>query len=114
MKKTEVVVGNEYLAKVSGTLQRVRIVGECRHHVPARHRSETYRTLPRWQATNLKTGRTITIKSAQRLRPIPAAQEGPEDLTRCDECGKPAEQDDIDHEWRCSNRECESDGFIVA
>jgi hypothetical protein len=67
MKKADVQVGNEYLAKVSGKLQRVRVTRERTHDQHAGPRG--VRTT-RWEAKNLKTGRTIVIKSAQRLRPL--------------------------------------------
>jgi hypothetical protein len=35
-----------------------------------------WRNVTRWEAKNLKTGRTIVIKSAQRLRPLYPRHEG--------------------------------------
>ena len=68
MKKSE-VVGNEYLAKVSGKLQRVRVAGEYRRRSwDSRYGLAVNRIC--WEAVNVATGRTIVIKSAQRLRPI--------------------------------------------
>ena len=49
-----------HLAKVSGVLTLVRIDGETRSY------GRTARTW--WKATNLKTKREITIRSAMRLR----------------------------------------------
>jgi hypothetical protein len=58
MKKAEVEVGGVYLAKVSGVLTLVRIDAETS--------GRSRRTW--WRATNLKTKREITIRSAMRLR----------------------------------------------
>ncbi len=54
MKKNEVKVGGEYIAKVSGRLAQVRIDRENPHGG--------------WDATNLATKKSVRIKSAQRLR----------------------------------------------
>jgi len=54
MKKGEVKVGGEYVAKVSGKLAHVRIDRENPHGG--------------WDATNLATKKGVRIKSAQRLR----------------------------------------------
>jgi hypothetical protein len=54
MKKNEVKVGGEYVAKVSGKLAHIRITGESRYGG--------------WDATNLATKKGVRIKSAQRLR----------------------------------------------
>ena len=54
MKKHEVKVGSEYIAKVSGKLAHVRIDRENPHGG--------------WDATNLATKKAVRIKSAQRLR----------------------------------------------
>ena len=54
MKKHEVKVGGEYIAKVSGRLAQVRIDRENPHGG--------------WDATNLATRKAVRIKSAQRLR----------------------------------------------
>ncbi|MBK8915030.1 MAG: winged helix-turn-helix domain-containing protein [Phycisphaerales bacterium] len=54
MKKNDVEIGATYVAKVSGTLARVRIDRESRYGG--------------WEATNVDTGRRVRIKSAQRLR----------------------------------------------
>jgi hypothetical protein len=61
MKKAEVEVGGVYLAKVSGVLTLVKIEEETRGKG-----LRTTRTW--WRATNLKTKREITIRSAMRLR----------------------------------------------
>ena len=54
MKKDEIKVGSHYSAKVSGRMATVRIDAEN----------------PRggWDATNLRTGKKVRVKSAQRLR----------------------------------------------
>jgi hypothetical protein len=54
MKKHEVKVGGEFIAKVSGKLAHVRIDRENPHGG--------------WDATNLATKKLVRIKSAQRLR----------------------------------------------
>jgi len=54
MKKHEVKIGGEYVAKVSGKLARVRITAESRYGG--------------WDAVNLATKKAVRIKSAQRLR----------------------------------------------
>lgn len=65
MKKSEVRTGGVYVAKVSGTLTRVRIQRESPYGG--------------WEAVNLATNRPVRIPSAARLRwevlPVPA-QEG--------------------------------------
>jgi len=54
MKKHEVKVGGQYLAKVSGKVVAVHIDGENPHGG--------------WDATNVQTKKKVRIKSAQRLR----------------------------------------------
>lgn len=54
MKKKHVELGATYAAKVSGKLARVRIERESPHGG--------------WEATNVDTGRSVRIRSAQRLR----------------------------------------------
>jgi hypothetical protein len=54
VKKAQVEIGGRYIAKVSGSLVTVRIKAE--------------HSLGGWLATNEQTGRSIRIKSAQRLR----------------------------------------------
>ena len=54
MKKSQVKVGSEYVAKVSGKLAHIRIDSENPHGG--------------WEATNETTGKKVHIKSAQRLR----------------------------------------------
>lgn len=61
MKKSEVEIGGVYLAKVSGVLTLVKIEGETRSS--GLRSARTW-----WRATNLKTKREITIRSAMRLR----------------------------------------------
>jgi len=54
MKKSEVKVGGEYIARVSDKLTHVRVDRENPHGG--------------WDATNLATKKAVRIKSAQRLR----------------------------------------------
>lgn len=54
MLKKQIVIGKSYLAKISGNLTFVRIDSESSYGG--------------WNATNLKTGRSVRIKSAQKLR----------------------------------------------
>lgn len=54
MKKSEIEVGNTYIAKVSGVLAKVRITGESPYGGS--------------RGKNLATGREIRIRSAARLR----------------------------------------------
>lgn len=54
MKKADVQIGGRYIAKVSGKLARVRIIGESIYGG--------------WDATNEATGRDVRIKTAARLR----------------------------------------------
>jgi hypothetical protein len=60
MRADEVVVGQVYLARVSGRVVPVRI------ERPVLVGIRKVRT--GWEATNLATGRRILIRSAQRLR----------------------------------------------
>ena len=55
MKKANVILGEVYRAKVSGTKVQVRIVRESPYGG--------------WEAVNLSTGRTVRIKTAARLTP---------------------------------------------
>jgi hypothetical protein len=54
VKRSEIEIGQVYLAKVSNQVVQVRIESENRHGG--------------WDATNLTTGKKVRIKSAQRLR----------------------------------------------
>ena len=54
MRKKDVQIGGAYQAKVSGALTTVRIASESR--------------FGGWNATNVRTGRSIHIRSPQRLR----------------------------------------------
>ena len=61
MKKADVKVGNAYLCKVGRQVTEVRVTGES--------------SFGGWDAVNVKTGRSVRIKSAQRLRaPSPLAR----------------------------------------
>ena len=82
MKKDEVKVGGVYAAKVSDKVVPVRLDSENAHGG--------------WDATNLKTGKAVRIKSAQRLRAQvkpagqPATQEAPAPTTGAQGENKPA------------------------
>lgn len=54
MKKAEIEIGGVYVAKVSERLTKVRI--------------NSVSAFGGWNATNLKTGRAVRIRSAARLR----------------------------------------------
>ena len=54
MEKNEIKIGEQYTCKVSDKIVVVKITGENPHGG--------------WDATNLKTGKAVRIKSAQRLR----------------------------------------------
>jgi len=54
MKRSEVIIGQTYVVKVSSKLSRVRITGESPYGG--------------WDGVNTATGRTIRIRGAQRLR----------------------------------------------
>lgn len=67
MRKADVLVGETYIAKVCNALVPVRL--------------ESTSIFGGWNGRNLKTGRPIRVKSAQRLRGLApgelrAAQEG--------------------------------------
>ncbi len=62
MKKAEIQIGGIYLAKVSGQVVPVRVTKERDTY----SYNGNYRMT--WEATNLRTGRTVRIKSAQRFR----------------------------------------------
>jgi hypothetical protein len=66
MKKHDIEVGGRYLAKVSGALVTVRVI-EIRKIPSARWSLHgTWRTL--YIAVSERTGRQLTIRSAQRFR----------------------------------------------
>ena len=54
MKKADIEIGKTYVVKVSGILAPVRITGESRYGG--------------WDGVNTRTGRTVHIKGAQRVR----------------------------------------------
>jgi len=65
MRQNEVELGKTYRKMVSGRLTEVRIDSECPttyYTGRAKHGG--------WDATNLKTGRSIHIRSAASLRPL--------------------------------------------
>jgi len=63
VKKQQIVVGQTYLCKVGRQVTEVRVTGESR--------------FGGWDAVNVKTGRSVRIKSAQRLRAAVRQGEGP-------------------------------------
>jgi hypothetical protein len=63
MKLSEVQVGGRYLAKVSGRLQVFRVV-----RVHTRYDSFRKREKTTIECVNERTGRTIMVRSSQRLR----------------------------------------------
>ncbi len=67
MKLKDIEVGGRYRAKVSGRLVTVRVT-EMKQ-IPA-FASDRWKTII--YAVNERTGRQITIRSPQRLRPMPA------------------------------------------
>jgi hypothetical protein len=66
MKLADVVVGGRYTAKVSGTLQVVRVVELKEIPPPSWSSRGAWRTVI--YAVNEASGRKITIRSPQRLR----------------------------------------------
>jgi hypothetical protein len=66
MKLADVVVGGRYTAKVSGTLQVVRVVELKEIPPPSWSTRGAWRTLI--YAVNEASGRKITIRSSLRLR----------------------------------------------
>ncbi len=62
VKKQQIVVGQTYLCKVGRQVTEVRVTGESR--------------FGGWDAVNVKTGRNVRIKSAQRLRAAARQDEG--------------------------------------
>lgn len=71
MKKSDVIIGATYLVRWhDGSFTEVRIDGEKRINVRSRdiYGSGVIGTKTQYVATNLKTGRTVTIKSAAKLR----------------------------------------------
>jgi len=54
VKKADIEIGKTYVVKVSGILAPVRITGESRYGG--------------WDGINTRTGRTVHIKGAQRIR----------------------------------------------
>lgn len=54
MKAKDIIVGRTYMAKVSGVICPVRVLGMSRYGG--------------WDAMNTKTGRTIHVRGPQRFR----------------------------------------------
>ena len=71
MKAKDVKVGSVYVAKVSGKLARVRVLGTVERwsgastYTPGRPYGHE---VTHWTCENLDTKRTIEVKSAQRFR----------------------------------------------
>ncbi|MEX2218508.1 MAG: hypothetical protein WD749_07065, partial [Phycisphaerales bacterium] len=60
MKKDQVKIGETYTAKVSGGIATVRITEEV--WIGELHKG--------WKGVNVQTGRSVRVKSAQRLRAV--------------------------------------------
>jgi hypothetical protein len=74
MKLKDIEVGGRYEAKVSGRVQVVRVV-ELKQIPPASWSArDAWRTII--IAVNESTGRKITVRSPQRLRPLPVRRIG--------------------------------------
>lgn len=67
MKISEVEVNGRYVAKVSGVLTTVRVLG-IREVPPAWHQPSSDRWRTRIDVVNERTGRKTTFSSAARLR----------------------------------------------
>lgn len=67
MKITEVEVNGRYIAKVSGVLTTVRVLG-IREVPPPWHGATSDRWRTRIDVVNERTGRKTTFSSAARLR----------------------------------------------
>jgi hypothetical protein len=63
MQKKDVQIGGTYWANVSGRRVKVKLLNEV----------QLLSGRVGWNAKNLATGRTITIRSAQRLTPLQTA-----------------------------------------
>jgi hypothetical protein len=70
MKLKDVEVGGRYHAKVSGTLAVVRVVEE--KQIPPAYHQPNRQWWTVISAINEATGRRITVRSPQHLRPLPA------------------------------------------
>jgi hypothetical protein len=81
MKRSEIKVGGEYLAKVNGCLTIVRV-----DSIRDRHNSSAYQksTTPIYEVTNLNTGRTTTFHSAAKFRGVSGAGNNAEGEKRSD------------------------------
>lgn len=69
MKGSEIREGGVYLVKVSGKVQKVVV-----RHAFRRLGTNGIGARTQWSCENLATGRTVTVRSAQRFRG-PAAEE---------------------------------------
>jgi len=73
MKKSEIKVGGEYLAKISGIIVTVRV--DSIEEIDGRVLESTYarrviKAQTKYQVTNLRTGRTTWFRSATKFRGI--------------------------------------------
>ena len=73
MKLTEIVVGGRYRATVSGHLVVVRVLKVEQVRAFSITSGNHFRT--RIEVINEATGRRITVRSPQRLRPLPATKD---------------------------------------
>lgn len=58
MKSKDLIIGEVYLVKISGKLQKVKLIGIS--------------SLGGWIAINLATNRQIRCRNGARLRPLPS------------------------------------------
>lgn len=77
MKISEVQVGGRYIAKVSGELTTVRVLG-IREIPPPWHGSNSDRWRKRIDVINERTGRKTSFASASKLRRAVAIEGGAE------------------------------------
>lgn len=71
MKGHEIKQGGTYLAKVSGSVQAVRVEAEVSRYTDRVDRFSGRRvgcTTTNWICVNLATGRRVVVRSAQRFR----------------------------------------------
>jgi len=88
MRKGDVTVGGVYRSTVSGRAVSVRVDRVTDRWDPL---SRTVRT--RYEVTNLRTGRRLTFRSAQRLRPVLETVRAAENALRAS--GETALADDV-------------------
>ena len=87
MKKSEIVVGGKYLAKVSGVITTVRVDA-------IREANRLDRDVVVYDVTNLHTGRKTTFRSAAKFRASASvsqkavSQKGLDPRNKCSKCGQ--------------------------